>query len=196
MSSEERAPFLAWYDEQKDQIFNNKEQLLAYRMADVIVLRTAACSFRNLFLKFVKIDPFRQAITISSICNKVLRTMFLEPDAIGLIPRGGYRMPDRQSIEAIQWLTYIGRTRHDPSCANGREVRLAGLPNLKVDGYSASTNEVFEYLGCFWYGCRCLPNRHKSLGDNCNTLLGRYEETMARLQKIKDAGYKVVTIWG
>jgi G:T-mismatch repair DNA endonuclease (very short patch repair protein) len=197
MSCEERTRFFGWYDKQKHQIFNNKEELLAYCMPDVSVSRTAASSFRNLFLKLVKMDPFRQAITISSICNKVLRTTFLKPDTVGLIPRGGYRMADRQSIEAIQWLAYIVRTKHDLMCAaNGREVRLAGLPNLKVDGYSPSTNEVFEYLGCFWHGCRCLPYRHKSLGDNGDTLLGRYEETMARLQKIKDAGYNVVTIWG
>jgi hypothetical protein len=43
--------------------------------------------FRNLFLKLVKTDPFRQAITISSICNKVLRTMFLKP---GSYPRPSY----------------------------------------------------------------------------------------------------------
>jgi len=49
-------------------------------------------AFRNLFLKLVKIDPFREAITISSICNKVFRTMFRKPDAVGIIPRAGYRM--------------------------------------------------------------------------------------------------------
>jgi hypothetical protein len=57
MSGEERTRFVAWYDEQKDQIFNNKEQLLAYSMGDVSVLRTAACSFRNLFLE-LKNGPF------------------------------------------------------------------------------------------------------------------------------------------
>jgi hypothetical protein len=71
MSTEERTKFLAWHEEQKDQIFRNKEELLAYCMDDVNVLRQACCAFRNLFLKLVKMDPFRQAITISSICNKV-----------------------------------------------------------------------------------------------------------------------------
>ena len=42
------------------------------------------------FLKLVKIDHIRQAIQISSICNKVLRTMFLKPDTVGIIPRGGF----------------------------------------------------------------------------------------------------------
>ena len=67
-------------------------------------------------------------------------------------------MADRQSVEAIQWLAYIGRTRYDLICAaNGWEIRLAGLPNLNVDVYSASRNEVFEYLGCFWHGCHAFP---------------------------------------
>ena len=197
MSTEERTKFLAWHKEQKDLIFRNKEELLAYCMDDVNVLRQACCAFRNLFLKLVKMDPFRQAITISSICNKVFRTMFLKPDTVGLIPRSGYRLGDRQSAEALQWLVYLGRTRDDITHAgNGREAHLARLPNLKIDGFSAKTNEVFEYLGCFWHGCPCMPNRHKPIGDTNETLLNRYEETMARLQKIRNAGYKVVSIWG
>jgi len=58
-------------------------------MDDFSVLRMACCVFRNLFLKFVKMDPFRQAITMSSICNKVFRTMFLKPDSVGIIARRG-----------------------------------------------------------------------------------------------------------
>jgi len=41
-----------------------------------------------------------------------------------------------------------------------------------------------------------MPNRHKSIGKTNEILQGRYEETMARLQKMKDAGSKVVSIWG
>ena len=98
MSVDERTEFMQWYDEQKGKLFSNKDELLAYCM-DVNVLRQACCAFRNLFLKLVKMDPFREAITTSSICNKVFRTMFLRPDAVGIIPRAGYRMGDRQSIE-------------------------------------------------------------------------------------------------
>ena len=67
MSGVERPHFLAWYEEQKDKIFHNKKELLAYCVDDVNILRQACCAFRNLFLKLVKMDPFRQAITISSI---------------------------------------------------------------------------------------------------------------------------------
>ena len=78
---------MAWG--QKDKILRNKEELLAYCVDDVNVLRQACCAFRNLFLKLVKMNPFRQAITISSIFNKVFRTMFLKPNIVGIIPRGG-----------------------------------------------------------------------------------------------------------
>ena len=61
-------------------------------MDDVNVLRQACCAFRNLFLKLVKMDPFRQAITVSSICNKVLRKKFLKRDSVGIMPRGGCRI--------------------------------------------------------------------------------------------------------
>ena len=40
-----------------------------------------------------------------------------------------------------------------------------------------------EYLGCFWHGCQCMPSRHKPIGNTEETLLNRYEETQARLQK-------------
>jgi hypothetical protein len=41
-----------------------------------------------------------------------------------------------------------------------------------------------------------MPNRHKPIGNTEETLENRYEKTMARLQKIKDAVYTVVSIWG
>jgi len=58
-------------------------------MDDVNILRQACCALRNLFLKIVKIDPFRQAITISSIYNMVSRTKFLKPESVGIFLRTG-----------------------------------------------------------------------------------------------------------
>jgi hypothetical protein len=165
-------------------------------MDDVNALRQACCAFRNLFLNLVKMDPFRQAITISSICNKVFGTLFLKTFC-GYYPERGYRMGDHQSVEALQRIAYIGRTRNDVTHAgNGREVHLPVVPNVKADGYCAETREVFEYLGCFWHGCPSMPNQRKPIGNTEETLLSRYEETMARLQKIRDARYNVVSIRG
>jgi len=153
MSADERIQFMQWYEEQKGKLFSNKDELLVYCMDDVNVLRQACCAFRISFLKLVKMDPFREAITISSICNKVFRNKFLKPDAVGIIPRAGYRMGDRQSIEGLQWLAYMGRTSKIIHSGNGREMPLPGVPNVKVDGYCQETKDVFEYLGCFWHGC-------------------------------------------
>jgi hypothetical protein len=122
--------------------------------------------------------------------------MFLKPDTVGIIPRAGYRMGDKQSIEGLKWLAYIGRDKNIIHAGSGREVYLAGVPNVKVDGYCKDTNEVFEYLLCFWHGCLCMPNRHAPIGSTNETLQNRYEETIARLQKIKNAGYNVVSVWG
>ena len=66
---------------------------------------------------------------------------------------------------------------------------------MKFDGYCAETREVFVYLGCFCHGFQCMPNRDKPIGNTDETLLSRYEETQAKLQNIRDAGYTVVSIW-
>ena len=77
--------------------------------------------------KLVKMDPFRHAITISSICNKVFQTMFLKPDSVVIIPRGGHRMGDGQSLEALQWLAYIGRKRNNVTPIMGEFIWLGYL---------------------------------------------------------------------
>jgi hypothetical protein len=142
MSADERFQFLEWHHEQAGKVFSNKEELLAYCMDDVNVLMQACCVFKNLFLKLVKMDPFGEAITISSMYSKVFRTMFLKLDTVCIIRRTGYRMGDRQSIEALQWLANIGRTKNIITAGNAREVHLVGVHNLKVDGYCKDTNEV------------------------------------------------------
>jgi len=58
ISGDYRATFSAWYAGVKDEIFNNREEIFAYCMDDVNILRQACCAFRNLFLKLVKMDPF------------------------------------------------------------------------------------------------------------------------------------------
>ena len=40
---------------------------------------------------------------------------------------------------------------------NGREINLPWVLNVKVDGYSAKTREVFEYLRCFGMGVPECP---------------------------------------
>ena len=86
------------------------------------------------FFEFVKNVPFSQAITISSNCNMVFRTNFLKLNTLGFTPRARYRMGDRQSVQVLQWLANIGRTRNNNTHAgNGREVHLPGVTYVKVN---------------------------------------------------------------
>jgi len=75
-----------------------------------------------------------------------------------------------------------------------REFRLPELPRYSVDGYCAETKTVYEFLGCFWHGCKCKPMRdHKILDED--TLAERYEETMSTIEQITAAGYTVKLMW-
>ena len=51
-------------------------------------------------------------------------------------------MRDHQSVEGLLCLAYIGQIRKIIHAANGREVHLAGVTNLKIDWYCEETNEV------------------------------------------------------
>ena len=47
-------------------------------------------------------------------------------------------MGDGQSVEALQWLAYIGRTRNNVThVVNGKEVQLSRVQNEKVEVYCA-----------------------------------------------------------
>jgi len=107
--------------------------------------------------------------------------------------RGGYRVGDRHSVEALQWLVYIGLSWISVTHAgNWREIHLAKVLIFQFDGYCQQTNKVYEYLGCFGHGCPCKPNQNKPIDNNDETLLTQYEENLATLQKITCVGYKVV----
>jgi hypothetical protein len=88
MGVSERKDFLAWYEDQKSSVFDNKRVLEQYCQDDVTVLRQACQAFRRVFKDFGKIEVFQEPITIASVCNKVFRKLFLKPHTIALIPTG------------------------------------------------------------------------------------------------------------
>ena len=48
--------------------------------------------------------------------------MILKPNTVGIIVRTRSRLGDRQSVEALQWLMYIGRIRNiNTHAGNGSE---------------------------------------------------------------------------
>ena len=72
---------------------------------------------------------------------------------------------------------------------------MARVPNVKVDGYFAETNEVFEEIGCFEMddsACPINTNPSTRLRNNYRTDMRK----LAVLQKIEKVSYNVDTIWG
>jgi hypothetical protein len=90
---------------------------------DVTVLRQACQIFRRDFIEFGNIDVFLEAVTIASVCNKVLRKKFFKHETIGLLPAGHYSANNRYNKKALMWLLHMVQTdgcqiRH---ARNGRE---------------------------------------------------------------------------
>jgi hypothetical protein len=109
MSASERSEFLAWYEGQKVEVFDNRQVLEFYCQDDVNVLREARRVLRREFLQIGNIDVFLESVTIASACNTLLRKRFLKPNTIGLIPPGGYTGNINHSNK-VMWLLYREQT--------------------------------------------------------------------------------------
>ena len=108
--------------------------MLAYCESDVLLLKDACEKFRSIFLAKTDVDPFESAITIASACNIVFRQKFLKEDQIGIIPPGGYRRNQKQSIIALKWLKWVAEKEdiHIQHAGNGVEKQIG---KYKVDGF-------------------------------------------------------------
>jgi hypothetical protein len=58
MSDSERKEFMAWYDAQKDKVFDNRRVLQQYCKDEVTVLRQACQIFPREFLQVGNVDVF------------------------------------------------------------------------------------------------------------------------------------------
>ena len=65
MGESERAEFLAWYEGQRDRVFDNRLVLETYCQDDVTVLRQACRVFRLEFAQIGNIDVLQESITIA-----------------------------------------------------------------------------------------------------------------------------------
>ena len=152
--------------------------------------------FRRDFLQVGNIEVFQESVTIASACNKVLRKLFLKPDTIGLIPTSGYSGKINYSKKVLMWLIYREQTDgcRITNGRNGREYRLPEQPRVRVDGFCEENKTVYEFCGCYWHGHTCLPFLDVTTAA-CDTLVVRYETTMARLQQITQAWYQIEVLF-
>lgn len=194
MSTNERKAFLQWYEEEnsKNALFNNNAELIKYCRIDVDILRLACVKFMDSFQNENSVDVFFESTTIASACSKVFRRKFLNENVIPITPRGGYRESDNQSLIALQWLAWMEKVHKIKlqHAGNSREKRLK--EGMLVDGYHEPSNTVFEFFGCYFHGHeKCYPSA-QTLGQPGGELFKRREQTEAKCDRIKQAGYNLI----
>ena len=193
MTETQRADFFKWYAQQQDVTFDFRQEIIAYCDSDVDILTKCCGAFRNLFLQATGLEPFEKPITIASACNQVFRTKFLEPKTIGIVPPGGYRVKEKQSIRARQWLAWVEHEQQIPlqTVDHGGEFKIGPY---RVDGIHGQT--VYEFKGCVFHACPAhFPNdstRSPLTGLSMREIRDR---DLKREQFIRDHGYEMITKW-
>lgn len=135
MSGRESNEFLAWYEKQKSEPFDNRRVLESYCHVDVTVLRQVCHFFKRQFLHIGHIEVFLKCLKIASACNKLLRRKFLKPGTMGLFPTREDTC-NKYTKKAMMWLLHVEQTEdvEIKHTRNGRKYRLPELPHLSVDG--------------------------------------------------------------
>ena len=70
MSAKEREAFLAWYEGQRYEVFDNRNVPEAYCQDDVTVLRQACRVFRHLFIVIGNVDVFLKLLQLLRLVIK------------------------------------------------------------------------------------------------------------------------------
>ena len=110
------------------------------------------------------------------------------------------------SYAACQWIEkqseLIGRHIHHALCGHGGEYYVylyAGKEKdsrareIPVDGYEPESNTIFQYHGCKWHGCPCRKERNSP--EEALIAEQRYAKTIELEKKIKEQGFKIVSVW-
>src|SRR3989442_1559255 len=195
MTKKNKEDFDKWYDTVKDETFDFKKEMYKYCKSDVDILRRGCLKLRELFMQISNIDPF-QYITIASVCHAIYRNEFLPANTIGVINE----FPtDNYSIKSIKWLKYMSlkyNTNIRHACHGGEQrIVINNAQQLKVDGFCAESNTIYQFHGCYFHGCSHCYNDlivNKVSGIYMYKL---YDNTKRIDDAIKKAGYNLVTIW-
>lgn len=144
MKAGDREKFLQWYEMQKDKVFDFQKEIEEYCESDTEVLRKCCLKFRQLLMEIAQFDPLVESITIASACNKLYRLHHLPADKIAVVPYGGYRKAERQSIIALKWLKWVSHTtgQRIQHKLNGGEATIG---KWKVDGLCGKI--IYEFHG-------------------------------------------------
>lgn len=165
MKPQKREAFLRWYDQQQQNsqnTFQLREQLILYCTNDVAILRESVLRFRNLISANTQgLDPFQIASTAAGLALATMRRCFLPANWIVHSPEGGYLRGRRASVESQRYIRsferFIGLREGEiqtaqwavgEACVEDNGYRLDGLwyrpPPMRP--------LAIEYMGCYYHG--------------------------------------------
>jgi len=106
-----------------------------------------------------------------------------------------HKQPRAYSQAAIRWLDGVAAIqnltiRHAEA---GGELYIGGSDY--VDGYCEATNTVYEFHGCYWHGCPDHTDPDKLHPHKGIPFRECYRLTLAKNQRIRDAGYDLIVEW-
>jgi len=125
---------------------------------------------------------------IKIICKK--HGVFFQLPSIHLLGQGCPKCHHRISKPETEFLNYL----HVPDTRETRQKYLS-IGKIKVDGFDANTNTIYEFLGDYWHGNPKKFNPNDINKSNKKTFGELYNYTFQRLDELKKLGYSIKYIW-
>lgn len=201
-SPDKKEKFDIWYDSNKNNLFNFKNELYEYCKSDVLLLQEGCLQFRSIIYKISEIDPFVECITIASLCHMIYRKMNMKAKSIGLIPCKGFNSEQKQSKSAILWMKYLMFKNPNVKILHSLNGGEVSLHNYLLDGYCHETNTFYEFHGCYFHGCpKCYPISNQFCKQFQRTFGSIYKKHLKRIEDIKYImnnefpGSKLIEMW-
>jgi hypothetical protein len=98
----------------------------------------------------------------------------------------------------IEWLEKIMKNENifiQHANNRGEVIIKINKKLLKFDGFCKETNTVYEFMGDFFHGNPKLYNQNDINPLSKKTFGELYNETLKRLELIKNKGFNIITIW-
>ena len=174
MSTKGRKDFMEWYNQQKDREFHFQNELLAYCISDVHILREAILKFRHLMLTVTggtsyvdehggvkwrgsPVDPFAKC-TIAGTCMNVFRTKFLQEE-LRVVTQNEYDNAQQQKRPARTTTAFRkgGETRvlvdgqylHDVQTVKEKEVFVRS-PIMQTTSSGVINQDRYSKMAILW----------------------------------------------
>lgn len=196
---------LAWYEENRHDVFDMESIIQDYCMSDVRLLKEGCTLYRRLFLEVTdnKVDPFEQ-VTIASTCLRIYRTLDMEDKSIA-------RLIDHQGeTEERNWIMHYISERYDVdelrdtvAVCRDTGVQLPvtyKLPSNSKSLYIAAligdrhkkSSTALLYLDCFNSGCTFCVRRSEVHPRFMVQMRELYHSVETAIEQLKDQYDNVV----